>query len=105
MQLGNKKFREAPVSLDLLVLWHQGKRTGTYIEVIGSVGCSLFFFSSRDFYFTGARESPDVDLLQKLLRRLRFRDCLEQCIPLPTVVGCRKEKTPSLRNFSLDNRD
>ena len=29
----NKKFREASVSLDLLVLWHQGKRTGIQIEV------------------------------------------------------------------------
>ena len=33
----NEKFRYRLVSLDFLVLWHQGKRTGTRIEVIGSI--------------------------------------------------------------------
>ena len=32
----SEKFRYRLVSLDFLVLWHQGKRTGTRIEVIGS---------------------------------------------------------------------
>ena len=39
----------------------------------------LTFLYSRDFYFTGARESPNVDLLVQ--RKVT------------------KEKTPSLRNF------
>ncbi|WP_073100367.1 hypothetical protein [Leeuwenhoekiella marinoflava] len=38
----NDKFRYCLVSLDFLVLWHQGKRTGTRIEVIGFIRISYF---------------------------------------------------------------
>ena len=47
-----------------------------------------------------------VNLLTSVCSRdsyvvLRLKVLLEQCIPLPAVVGCRKEKSPLLRNFSL----
>ena len=41
----NDKFRYRLVSLDFLVLWHQGKRTGTLLEVIGFIVSSLLFFT------------------------------------------------------------
>ena len=38
----NEKFRYRLVSLDFLVLLYQDKRTGTRIEVIGSISISYF---------------------------------------------------------------
>ena len=38
-------FKDLKISLDFLVLWHQGKRTGTLLEVIGFIVSSLLFFT------------------------------------------------------------
>jgi len=41
------------------------------MKILGSIACSVHFLYSRELYFTGALEPPNVGLLKRLLRRLK----------------------------------